>query len=323
MKCTATYLLAILLACPFVSSAQDEEKDTDLTTQVTDTTAKDTTWKKGGVLNINFNQVSLTNWAAGGKSSVAFSGLFSYFANLKKGRHTWDNNVDLAYGRLIQDGGDDSKTDDRLEFASKYGYEIKGPWYASYLLSFKTQFDEGFDPVLDSLKISEFMSPAYVITGPGIDYKPKENISVFFSPVEYKATIVLDQDLADVGQFGVDAAEFDDLGNKTKNGQNLRSEFGAYIKIWYTEELMKNVTFMTKLDLFSNYLDRPENIDVTWETLFTLKVNEWLSASLNTLLIYDHDIGIIQETGDADNPVKVGPATQFKQTFGAGLSLKI
>ena len=255
--------------------------------------------------------------------------MFSYFANYKKGRHTWDNNIDLAYGRLIQDGGDDTKTDDRLELASKYGYEISGPWYASYLLSFRTQFDEGFNLVTDAdgneqeVKISEFMSPAYVITGPGLDYKPTENFSFFVSPAQYKATIVLDQDLADLGQFGVDAAEFDEMGNKIKDGQNLRSEFGAYIKIWYTTELMKNVTFMTKLDLYSNYLDRPENIDVTWETLFTLKVNEWLSASLNTLLIYDHDIAIIKDPGTADTPPDVGPATQFKQTFGAGLAVKL
>ena len=315
-------MIALFLFCGSYSFAGNG-KGYSLIPQSADSAVKDTTWKRGGVFNLNFNQVSLTNWAAGGKSSVSFTGLFSYFANMKKGRHTWDNNIDLAYGRLIQDGSDDTKTDDRLELASKYGYEISGPWYASYLLSFRTQFDEGFDPVLDSVKISEFMSPAYVITGPGIDFKPKENISVLFSPAEYKATIVLDQDLADVGQFGVDAAEFDEQGNKIKDGKNIRSEFGAYLKFWYTVELMKNVNFMTKLDLFSNYLDRPENIDVTWETLFTLQINEWLSATLNTLLIYDHDIGIVQETGDADNPVKVGPATQFKQTFGAGLSLKL
>ena len=95
MKRTTICLIAILLAIPFVSSAEGEGNSSGLTLFAADTAAKDTTWKRGGVFNINFNQVSLTNWAAGGKSSVAFSGLFSYFANMKKGRHTLDNNIDF------------------------------------------------------------------------------------------------------------------------------------------------------------------------------------------------------------------------------------
>ena len=316
-------IVAISMFSQYTFAEGGDGTTTGLTLITADSTAKDTTWKRGGVFNVNFNQVSLTNWAAGGKSSLAFSGLFNYFANMKKGRHILDNTVDLAYGRLIQDGGDDTKTDDRLELASKYGYELSGPWYASYLLSFRTQFDKGLDPVIDSLKISEFMSPAYILTGPGFDYKPKDHISLFISPAEYKATIVLDQDLANFGQFGVDAAEFDDQGNITKEGKNIRSELGVYVKFSYTKDIMENVNFMTKFDLFSNYLDNPQNIDVTWETLFTLKVNEWLSASFNTLLIYDDDIDIIQEVSGSENPAKIGPATQFKQTFGAGLSVKL
>ena len=114
MKITTSIFLAILMASPFISSAQDGEEASEGAAQIADTLAQDTTWKRGCVFNVNFNQVSLTNWAAGGRSSVSFSGLFSYFANMKKGRHIWDNNIDLAYGRLIQDGGDDTKTDDSL-----------------------------------------------------------------------------------------------------------------------------------------------------------------------------------------------------------------
>lgn len=290
-------------------------------TLMPDSAEKDTTWKCGGLFSLNLNQVSLTNWAAGGNSSVSLGALVNYNANYAKGKHVWDNSIDLAYGRLWQDGDGNTKTDDRIELNSKYGYNIGKNWYLSYLLNFRTQFDEGFDATFDTLKISEFMSPGYVVTGPGIDYKPNDNFSVFFSPVEVKATFVLDQDLADAGQFGVDAAEFDEMGNKTKDGKNTRIELGAYLKMLYTQELMKNVNFTTKLDLFSNYLDEPSHIDVNWEMLLTLKVNDWLACTLNTLLIYDHDILISDEQDDGT--IKVGPRTQFKQTFGAGLSVKL
>lgn len=43
-------------------------------------------WKNGGVLSLNFAQTSLTNWAAGGQNSMAVNGLFSLFANYKKGK---------------------------------------------------------------------------------------------------------------------------------------------------------------------------------------------------------------------------------------------
>lgn len=307
--------IAVTLLFPLGLFAAGEEL-----TFAPDSAKKDTSWKFSGLFSVNLNQVSLTNWAAGGKSSVSLGTMLNYNANYKKGKHVWDNSIDLAYGRLWQDG-DDTKTDDRIELNSKYGYEIAKNWYASYLMNFRTQFDVGYDATFDTLKISEFMSPGYLVTGPGIDYKPNDNFSVFISPVEMKATFVMDQSLADVGQFGVDAAEYDDMGNKTKDGENVRIEVGAYLKMIYTRELMKNTNFTTKLDLFADYIDDPSHIDVNWEVLLTLKVNDWLACTLNTLLIYDHDVKIIQETDNG--ATKVGPVTQFKQTFGAGLSVKL
>ena len=60
---------------------------------------------------------------------------------------------------------------------------------------------------------------------------------------------------------------------------------------------------------------------MTWETLWTFKVNEWFAATLNTVLIYDHDTQLpkVDDAGIA----YTGPATQFKQTLGIGLSFKL
>jgi hypothetical protein len=75
---------------------------------------------------------------------------------------------------------------------------------------------------------------------------------------------------------------------------------------------MKNITFLTTLDLFTNYLDHPERVDVDWQIQLNMKVNEFISANVHTHLIYDYDVVINEKNG----------IVQFKELFGAGLSYK-
>lgn len=317
--------MAVLLAVSNVVNAQEDKEQRDAAVAVmqakseADTTGK--LWKTGGTFQLNMSQVSLTNWSAGGYSSVSGVGLFNGFANRKRGRHAWDNSLVLAYGLLAQDGVDPVKTDDRIELNTKYGYELKKAWYLAALAQFKTQFTEGVDAKTGT-RISDFMAPGYLILGLGIDYKPSENFSAFISPATAKFTFVQDQDLADAGAFGVEAATYDDLGAKLSNGENSLFEFGGYVKLMYTQDIAKNINFLTRADFFSNYLNDPQNIDVNWETLFTFKVNEWFAATLSTLLIYDDDTQIMKPWGDTDLQY-VGKGTQFKETIGLGITLKL
>ena len=102
--------------------------------------------------------------------------------------------------------------------------------------------------------------------------------------------------------------------------QTIRGEFGAYIKIAYKKEILKNVLLDTKIDFFSNYLDNPQYVDVNWDLLLTFTVNEFISATLMTQLIYDYDIEFgFDTTGDgADDSCE--PRVQFKELFGLGLT---
>ena len=61
---------------------------------------------------------------------------------------------------------------------------------------------------------------------------------------------------------------------------------------------MENIDIKTKLELFSNYLENPENIDVNAEVLWNFKINSWFSASLQWNLIYDDDIRITDKSGN-------------------------
>ena len=175
---------------------------------------KDTSWTKGGNLGLNVSQTSFNNWAAGGQNSVSGTGLISLFANKKVTKYTWDNTLDLAYGLIQQGTADVIKSDDKIDFSSKYGQHAFKKWYYSGLLNFKTQFAPGYaNPTkVTKTRISDFLSPAYLIGALGFDYKHNKYLSVFVSPLAGKVTIVNSTILANAGAFGVEAAEFNDFG---------------------------------------------------------------------------------------------------------------
>jgi hypothetical protein len=263
-------------------------------------------WKRSGLVSANFSQISLTNWAAGGQSSMSGVFMVNYLANYKKDSLSWDNYIDLRYGFLKEDENDLTKSSDKIEFNSKVGYATGGGWNYSGLVNFKSQFAPGynFPRTPNDNYISKFLAPGYINIALGMDYK-NEYITFFVSPATGKFTIVNDDTLSVRGEFGVDP------------GKKFRSEFGGSIRFGAKKEIFKNVTAQTKLDLFSNYFHNPGNIDVDWTFMLNLKVNEWLSANLLTQLIYDDDIKIL----DSDTG-KSAPMVQFMEMFGVGLSFK-
>ncbi len=285
-----------------------------LITQTAISQTADTTqgWNKSGVFSLNMSQASFTNWAAGGQNSVALNGLLNLTANYKMGKSAWDNALTIGYGKMIQKGNDLGwvKTDDRIDFQSKYGHKATDKWFYSGLMSFRTQMDNGYNYPDTENRISALLAPAYLLFSLGMDYKPNPQFSMFLSPLTSKNTIVMDDELSAMGAFGVDP------------GKKFRPELGAYANIAYKkDEIVKNVNFLTKLDLFTNYLKNPQNIDVSWEALLVLKVNQFLSATVNTQLLYDDDVLIKVEEGSEGEPV-MGKRAQFKEVIGVGFTYK-
>lgn len=323
MKLKFILLFSILFSWSL--NAQVTEAEEDLKDKTADSTDG---WNLGGVISVNLTQTSLTNWAAGGQNSISVAGLISTYAKLKKGKATWDNSLDIGYGVLRQGNYPVwMKTDDKLDLFSKYGRLAAKNLYYAALLNFRTQMAPGYNYPNDSVRISNFMAPGYLIGAIGMDYKPNKYLSLFVSPLTSKNTFVNDATLANAGAFGVRAAELDTAGNVITPGEKFRTEMGGYLRFIFQKDdfeakFLKNVSLMTKLDLFSNYLDRPENIDVNWETLITLKVNEILSVSISTQLIYDNDIKIQVDKNNDGIIDTVGPRVQFKEILGVGIAYK-
>ena len=314
MKKKVIISLALFLIALVIASGQVTEGETHLRTHSADSTLG---WKKGGVIAINLAQTSLTNWTAGGQNSVAFNGLLSVFANLKRDKSVWDNSLNIGYGLLKQGKNTDFiKSDDKIDLLSKYGRKAFKNFYYAALLNFKTQMAPGYNYPNDSVMISKLFSPAYLLLALGLDYKPNADFSAFIAPLTAKFTFVTDDTLSAHGAFGVTP------------GEKIRSEIGGYLRVIYTKnnfkgEFMKNVAFTTKIDLFSNYADNPQNIDVSWETQIAMKVNKYISVNFNTHLLYDDNIQIPFDR-NGDKTIEAGESVrskiQFKEILGVGFS---
>lgn len=285
-------LLTILLLFPLFTFAQNDA-------------VKDTLWRTNGNIGLNFSQVALSNWAAGGKGSSSGIFMLNYVANYKKDKLNWDNSFDFRYGFIKEEDVDLRKSDDNIDINSKLGIQAKeSKWFYSGLLNFKSQFAAGYNYPDTDNAISKFMAPGYLTLGLGMDYK-SDGFSAMLAPVSGKLTFVLDDQLSDEGAFGVDP------------GKTTRGEFGATAKFVYVTEVFKNVTFDTKLDLFSNYFNNPQNVDFDWTGKLIMKVNDWLSANLIVQMIYDDDIDILNPDTDHKSP-----GLQVMETFGAGITVK-
>ncbi len=271
-------------------------------------------WKIKGNASLNVNQNYFSNWAAGGENNFGLTGKFTMNANYTKGKNAWLNWVDLALGYSVIGNADPTKTDDKIEYISTYKRQLTKYWSLTAVASFKSQFANGYDYAVDSsTRISHFMAPGNIDFGPGFSYKPAKWISVNISPANIHWVIVNDQRLADLGSFGLDPAVRDGAGNIITHAKKSRLDFGARMILVLKYEVAKNVNLSTKLDLFSNYLHKPQNIVVDWLTNIDLKVNNWLNVNISTTLLYDDRVLIIDKNGNT------GPRTQFKQLLMVGL----
>jgi len=297
--------LFILFSCVLYSLTGYTQDSTGTISENPDTSY----WHFNGLGAVTISQVSLTNWAAGGESSYSGNALLNMNLNYKKNKNSFENMLALAYGLMKQGEDPVRKTDDKIDFVSKYGHRATKKLYYSTMFRFYTQFTDGYKYPNDSVPISRFMAPGVINLSIGMDYKPYDNLSFYVGPLSGKVTFVMDDSLSAKGAFGVDP------------GDHARYEFGGVFRAIYSKEILKNVNFLTQIDLFSNYIKNPEKIDVSWEVRINMKINEYLSANLNTHLIWDDDIKF-SEYDDQGNFVKSESKVQFKEVFGVGFSYK-
>lgn len=145
-------------------------------------------WKFSGLVGLNASATGLVNWAAGGNNNV--SGLAFGKLNLDYAENdlSWNTTLDLEYGLTYVDQKYDKlqKSSDRINFSTKFGWQFANKIFLAASAGFQSQFAYGLTYPGDGTDgdiISKFLAPSTTTISVGLDYKPVDFFSLYFSPV--------------------------------------------------------------------------------------------------------------------------------------------
>ncbi|MCB9313065.1 MAG: DUF3078 domain-containing protein [Lewinellaceae bacterium] len=294
---TSFFAVLFVLALPFFINAQAGD---DRLKELQEASKKEGDgWVTGGAIGLDFAQLMMANPRVGsGDNRIAFGGLGNLYANYTNGRHTWSNNASLQLAVQKLADIDWQKSLDVLRVNSQYGYKTKNEkWSIAGLLTFESltmpTYPGNFLKAQEETAMAQakFLSPFRLELSPGIQYKPDAHFTFFFAPASYKLIYVADQEIADLGIHGTKLVDDND---PTLGYEQAFHQLGARLNAVYTNKYFNDkIAFSSKLDLFSNYLNNPQNIDVLWQNDLGWQI--WKSLSLNFLLeaFYDHDINVL------------------------------
>ncbi len=315
MKFRFALLTFVLLSVNIMAEAPADS----LTENKADTTKP---WKYTGRYAIMLNQIAFKNWASGGESSLSGRASVDYHLQYKKEKFSFDHTAHLAYGMVGYLHKQVQKTDDKIDLLFGLSSQFSKKWYFSGVISFKTQFSKGYKNPDFTHEISNFMAPGYLTISIGFRYKAKKNFELYMSPLAGKVTFVLDQYLANQGAYGVKKAVTDSLGNVLVPGERTAGQLGINILSSYQANLMKNILFKTRINLYNNYLEEEPSkrwqVDMDWNNELSFKINKYFSTVLLMQLKYDpNTLFPVYEQVEGENKIVDEKARlQWKQSLG-------
>jgi hypothetical protein len=271
-------------------------------------------WLFGGDASLAFNATSLTNWAAGGEDQFSIRSAVNLFANYKKGKRTLENYATFGYGFLKTGERKAVKNDDRLHFHSKVSHAISPKWAYSSMFLARTQFTPGYKYAGEEIveKLSDFLAPINLYLSIGLDYTPNKNISCMLSPVMGRATFVRSDSLSIIIAAGMLTTDAD--GNQVR--LQKRYEYGGGALVKFNGNLIKDkVTYSSHLELFSNFIQKPENVEVYWVFNTKMMLYKNITANMQFELKYDDN----QKTKNDETGELEGHKVKIKYFTGLGL----
>jgi len=270
-------------------------------------------WKFTGTVGLKISQTQLINWAAGGNSNFAGISYANLTLNYKKNKIAWDTNLDTDFGVIYSSDFTDyqwRKANDKLNFSTTFGYEISpspsvnSMWFVAVKGGFKSQYISGYNYPGDGTRviISDWLSPSYTDISAGVNWKWKELVSLYYSPLAGLVTSCTDSILRSGYGVPIDKAAFASLGMTFKAG------------IMY--DGVKNLKILSTLQLYTPYTDKEQkfgNFNVDWDVIITYQFLKVLNVSLTTNLRYYHKVLF-------DDPEKPKRRVQFQEIFGLGVA---
>lgn len=285
-----------------------------------DTSKKGPT-KVGGIIALNLNQQNSSFWVGANERYALNVGISAdVYANTTWKKSTLNNTLKMNYAWLNNQSQGVRKTADFIDLFSKYGRQLRsdGKLAVATIANLRTQFTNGYDySASPRRRTSGFFAPANVLLTPGVEWRPSKAFSIFASPFAARWVIVSNDPFSYSFPGGVrpdgsretPLAELFGVDPETK----VSGQFGAFVSASANTPLVKNVNYSARIDLYSNYRDRPQNIDIFWTNNIIFKVNKWLGITYQFNIAYDHDIVPAGENG---------PRTQFLGNLGIGVTGK-
>ncbi len=233
-------------------------------------------WKVDLIGNFNLTQASFSNWSQGGENTlgwqIGFDGAFTYL----RGQSEIANKFKLRYGMTKTGDAEARKSIDEISLASIYTYRA-GLFVDPYIgLNAVTQISKGYDYAEASkTAISDFMDPVYLMQSAGLGHRCGE---IFRSRLGFALKETMTKDFPTYS---------DDPS--TPETEKARVEIGAELAGDLHLELTERILLSSSLLAFSNFKTTRE-IDVTWDTTLTAKVESYLAVTFNLKMIYDRDV---------------------------------
>lgn len=310
MKSLQTLFLAFF--CLNIAALNAQEASDARLKEINTKAQKDTLgWTTGGGIGLDLAGMGLLNPKVGtGGSRIGLGGLGTLFANRKEDKWFWNNgfSLQLSAQRLGKTTANPvsgfQKNLDVLRLTSRYGRKLRSDkWFVAadffaQSLLLKTYSSNYLKPVNEEDRVvAKFSSPVQVTFSPGIDYKPNDHLSFFYSPSGIQLIYVADDAIAATGVHGNDVTRNIDgaIVKYKKSFFGLGSEFkAAYSNKYFGDRFV--VT--NGLRLFSNYLKEPQNVDVLFSNNFSIVIFKGLSLDLLGEYFYDHDVKVQKDVND-------------------------
>lgn len=220
------------------------------------------------------------NWYQGGASYVAFFTNFQWDVQLNPvfyPKLMFQSTV--SYKLAINSTPDDkyhkySISQDLFQYNLKLGYKAIHNWYYSFTTIFKTQFCCSY-PSNSMDRKASFLSPSELNLGVGMTYSKSNNkktlvFSTSIAPVSYNMKACIDPKV-NKAQFGID------------DDKKVKNEFGSNAEINFQWKMRDNITYSTKMYLFTDY----DSFQGDWENTLNFQFNRFFSTQVYAHLRYD------------------------------------
>lgn len=264
------YIKSLHLPEVDVSSAKIETMDTEKTH-----------WLHVFNTALQFSQAYLSeNWYQGGNNYLSL--LFNFLWDVQLNQ-VWHPNVmfqsTLSYKLGLNTEQNDeyrkySISQDLFQYNMKFGLKASHNWYYSITTQFKTQLLNNYKKNTQT-RMASFLSPGELNVGLGMSYskqnkKKTVSFTASIAPISYNLKTCIDPEINPT-QFNI------------HEGDKIHNEIGSSAELNFNAKIFSNVTYKTRLFLFSDY----KYFQGDWENTLNFQFNRFFSTQIYAHLRYD------------------------------------